>query len=229
MDELINSLKSLQYNAHFRESTKLAVHLIVGGVIGLFLRLLYKRFGLAVANRNSLSSNFPILIITTILVIFVVKSSLALSLGLVGALSIVRFRAAIKEPEELVFLFFCIAVGLAIGAEYAELAVAGVLIFTVFLLIRHRGGRRGAGDTMLLTVSGARQALLDGDATRLMAAVRDAVGAFTLQRLEVQDGQVMFRVVVAPDSPEQLLGVADKLRTTMPGCNVSYVSLSDLI
>ena len=60
-------------------------------------------------------------------------------------------------------------------------------------------------------------------------AVRDAVGAFTLQRLEVQDGQVMFRVVVAPDSPEQLLGVADKLRTTMPGCNVSYVSLSDLI
>lgn len=229
MDEFINSIKSLQYNAHIREAIKLGIHLVIGGLIGQYLRVLYKRFGLAVANRNSLSSNFPILIVTTILVIFVVKSSLALSLGLVGALSIVRFRAAIKEPEELVFLFFCISVGLALGAEYPELAIAGVVIFSVFLLIRHRSGRRGTGDTMLLTVSGGREALMNGDASRLMSAVRQAVGAFTLQRLEVQDGQVMFRVVVAPDSPEQLIGVAEKLRAAMPGCNVSYVSLADLI
>lgn len=56
-----------------------------------------------------------------------VESSLALSLGLVGALSIVRFRAAIKEPEEIVYLFFCIALGLALGAEYYMLPIAGVL------------------------------------------------------------------------------------------------------
>ena len=63
------------------------------------------------------SKNFVVLGVATCIVIMIVKSSLALSLGLVGALSIVRFRAAIKEPEELVYLFLIIAVGLGTGAN----------------------------------------------------------------------------------------------------------------
>ena len=62
---------------------------------------------------------------TTMLIITVVKSSLALSLGLVGALSIVRFRAAIKEPEELAYLFLTIAIGLALGREPATVRTGG--------------------------------------------------------------------------------------------------------
>ena len=77
----------------------------------------------------------PLAIITT-LVITVIKFSLALSLGLVGALSIVRFRAAIKEPEELVYLFFIISIGLANGANQFLLSIIATLIILLFLFIR---------------------------------------------------------------------------------------------
>jgi uncharacterized membrane protein YhiD involved in acid resistance len=73
----------------------------------------------------------------TTLVITVVKFSLALSLGLVGALSIVRFRAAIKEPEELVYIFFVISIGLANGANQFALSTVATLLIISFLLIRN--------------------------------------------------------------------------------------------
>ena len=59
------------------------------------------------------------------IIITIVKSSIALSLGLVGALSIVRFRAAIKEPEELTFLFICIAIGVGLGAGQRNIIIIG--------------------------------------------------------------------------------------------------------
>ena len=68
----------------------------------------------------------------------IVKSSLALSLGLVGALSIVRFRAAIKEPEELVYLFLIIAIGLGCGANQLVITVIGILI-SLFIIVLYSG------------------------------------------------------------------------------------------
>ncbi|MFT6200422.1 MAG: chromate transport protein ChrA, partial [Vicingaceae bacterium] len=70
------------------------------------LGITYQKVAKSLSNRKDFSANFMILAFTTMLIITIVKSSLALSLGLVGALSIVRFRAAIKEPEELAFIFF---------------------------------------------------------------------------------------------------------------------------
>ena len=65
----------------------------------------------------------------------IVKSSLALSLGLVGALSIVRFRAAIKEPEELVYLFLIIAIGLGCGANQLIITVIGIIFSLIIIMI----------------------------------------------------------------------------------------------
>ena len=73
--------------------------------------------------------------ITTTIVITIVKSSLALSLGLVGALSIVRFRAAIKEPEELVYLFLIIAIGLGCGAGQVKIVFVGIIFSLLIILI----------------------------------------------------------------------------------------------
>ena len=72
--------------------------------------------------------------ITTTIVITIVKSSLALSLGLVGALSIVRFRAAIKEPEELVYLFLIISTGLGCGAGQIKITFIGILFSLATIL-----------------------------------------------------------------------------------------------
>ena len=105
--------------------------LIVAAACSSVIKILYVRHGKSLNNRRNFSNIFPMLAITTALVITVVKFSIALSLGLVGALSIVRFRAAIKEPEELVFLFLVIAIGLGAGANQYESTV----ILTLFIFI----------------------------------------------------------------------------------------------
>ncbi len=80
------------------------------------LRYLFVRKSIGLSGKFNIGTVIPILATVTFLVIMVVKSSLALSLGLVGALSVIRFRTPIKEPEELVYLFMAIALGLGYGA-----------------------------------------------------------------------------------------------------------------
>ena len=100
----------------------LMLNLAVGVGLALVLRWHFRRFGSTLSNREEFDQVFPFVMLTTLLIITIVKSSLALSLGLVGALSIVRFRTPIKEPEELAYLFIAIAIGLmAVPAELIEL------------------------------------------------------------------------------------------------------------
>ena len=93
----------------------LVINLLLSIVLSSAVAWFYMQYGQALSNRTRFSQNLPALSLTTVLIISVVKSSLALSLGLVGALSIVRFRTAIKEPEELVYLFMAIAIGSHMG------------------------------------------------------------------------------------------------------------------
>ena len=99
------------------EFVPFVINLILAAVLSYILSRLYVRFGRSLSNRSQFAENFVLLSMTTMVIITIVKSSLALSLGLVGALSIVRFRAAIKEPEELSYLFLAIAIGLGLGAN----------------------------------------------------------------------------------------------------------------
>jgi uncharacterized membrane protein YhiD involved in acid resistance len=104
--------------------------------------------------RRDLGLVLPIVCLTTLLVISVVKSSLALSLGLVGALSIVRFRTPIKEPEELAYIFLAIAIGLALGADQIEVAVVALpIILTVISLIdRLKKNSDPVGGNLILSI-----------------------------------------------------------------------------
>ena len=86
----------------------MTLNLVLGLVLSLLVAWYYSHYGQSFANRNKFALLLPALTLTTAIVITIVKSSLALSLGLVGALSIVRFRTAIKDPEELIFLFIAI-------------------------------------------------------------------------------------------------------------------------
>src|ERR1035441_4050319 len=89
----------------------LVLRLVVAAVLGILLGQAYVHFGQALSNRKLFARNFIVLTVTTALIISIVRSSVALSLGLVGALSIVRFRAAIKEPEGTAFLFLSLMAG----------------------------------------------------------------------------------------------------------------------
>ncbi len=104
--------------------------------MSLVLGVVYIKVGNPLNNRVILAASFVPLSLTTFLLVAIIQNSLALSLGMVGALSIVRFRAAIKDPEELVFLFINISVGIGVGAQKQGLTVLvflGLMLITVLL------------------------------------------------------------------------------------------------
>ena len=113
------------------------IAILVSLILAYIVKLTYIKVGRALNDKEYFSDTFIPLAIITTLVITVIKFSLALSLGLVGALSIVRFRAAIKEPEELVYLFFIISIGLSNGANQFLLSIIATFIIILFLLIRN--------------------------------------------------------------------------------------------
>ena len=114
------------------------ISLFCAALLSFFVQLFYIKYSSSLSNKKEFSKNFVILGVTTTIVIMIVKSSLALSLGLVGALSIVRFRAAIKEPEELVYLFLIIAIGLGCGANQLLIITSGIF-FALIIIVFYSG------------------------------------------------------------------------------------------
>lgn len=111
--------------------------MILCALLSYILSKVYVKYGNSLSNRKVFAKNFVILATTTMFIIMVVKSSLALSLGLVGALSIVRFRAAIKEPEELAYLFLNIAIGLGCGASQIVITLLAFVCIVTFIVLLH--------------------------------------------------------------------------------------------
>jgi hypothetical protein len=128
------------------------VNLLLAALLAHLLGVMYVKYGQALANRRNFARNFVLITLTTLLIITIVKSSLALSLGLVGALSIVRFRAAIKEPEELAYLFLAIALGLGFGANQRLVTLAGFFLVAGVIWLRNRGQKGEEHANLCLTV-----------------------------------------------------------------------------
>lgn len=116
-------------------ATDLLLGMLFSLALGLLIFLIYKKTFSGVMYSTGFALTLVGLSLVTTLVIMAVTSNVVLSLGMVGALSIVRFRAAIKEPIEIVFLFWAIAVGIVIGAGMIPLAVIGSAIIAVILLV----------------------------------------------------------------------------------------------
>ncbi|MDK2780470.1 MAG: hypothetical protein PWP61_767 [Trichococcus sp.] len=112
-----------------------AVSLLSALFIGLFIFFIYKKTYAGVMYSKPFNTSLVLLTVLTTFVILAVTSNVVLSLGMVGALSIVRFRTAIKEPLDLVFLFWSISVGIILGAGLYSLAFLGSLFITVILLV----------------------------------------------------------------------------------------------
>jgi len=135
----LSSLNNLEqfffnYNVEINYSNFL-IAVIFSAILAYFIKLTYIKTSNSLNDKQHFTDIFIPLAIVTTLVITVIKFSLALSLGLVGALSIVRFRAAIKEPEELVYLFFIIGIGLANGAnQYLLSSIASFLVISILFI-----------------------------------------------------------------------------------------------
>lgn len=136
-------------------SLNFIINLFLTALLAYLVGVLYNKYGNSLSNRNSFGKNFVMLAVTTMIIITIVKSSLALSLGLVGALSIVRFRAAIKEPEELTYLFLNIAIGLGFGADQRLATVLGFSFIAIFLISKNNLYKKKTyeNQNLILTIS----------------------------------------------------------------------------
>ena len=151
------------------------INFVLCVVMSFILRSFYIKRSFSLTGKKHIGSIIPILSTVVFLVILVVKSSLALSLGLVGALSIVRFRTPIKEPEELVYLFLSIAIGLGYAAGQTLLTS---LIFNCLAL--------GAVNTEML-----EQAFPGYDAPLSAAQMGEFIVDFYLNGRKYFNGQVL--------------------------------------
>ena len=104
-------------------------------VLGLFIFIIYKKTYSGVMYSESFGISLIAMAMVTSLVIIAVTSNVVLSLGMVGALSIVRFRTAVKEPMDIAFMFWAIAVGIVLGAGLISLAVIGSVIIGIIIVI----------------------------------------------------------------------------------------------
>lgn len=113
----------------------MVIALALSFAVGLFIMAVYKKTFKGVLYSQSFCTSLMALTLITTLVILAVTSNVILSLGMVGALSIVRFRSAIKEPIDIAFLFWSIAVGIVIGAGLIPLAICGSLFIGAIMVL----------------------------------------------------------------------------------------------
>ncbi len=206
---------------------RLALSLLASGLMATYLRWLYRICSGTLSNPEDVSKVFPLLTLVTTAVIVVVRSSLALSLGMVGALSIVRFRSAIKEPEELVYLFLCIAVGLAFGADQPALAFTLVAVASLFALGSHFLRSRKARPNVLLTISGDADTYFAGPSQQALKVLQQVAGSYSLQRLDLEHGRGQLRCILPRVAGSESVKIVSVLRSELPGCEVSYVCLQE--
>lgn len=116
----------------------MAVTILISAYIFILYRLINRQ---SFYNKN-FNISLPAMAIITAAIILTIQSSIIISLGMVGALSIVRFRTAIKDPMDLVFLFWSISVGIVCGAGFAIIAVIASIALTCAILLRKQPGRQ---------------------------------------------------------------------------------------
>ncbi len=192
----------VDYNLEVIDHSRFVLNALLAALLSFILSAYYKKFGHAVANRSHFANNFMLLALTTMLIIYIVKSSIALSLGLVGALSIVRFRAAIKEPEELTYLFLVIGIGLGMGANQPIITmIAFVLILSLLYLQSHFKRRKGLdfSNQMVINISGKQ--LSEVIVNDLMKANFNNI---ELRRMSQEADIVYLTYVVEADNFDQL-------------------------
>jgi hypothetical protein len=212
----------------FRDPTTLSslpgflVHLAIAALLAFLLGRAYMRFAASPSNRRAFAGNFVLLAVTTALIISIVKSSLALSLGLVGALSIVRFRAAIKEPEELVFLFIAIGIGLGLGAGQVVVTVVAVLLILILIVARGMIQKSENVPNLYLSVTSPAPGKLT--AGRIMGVLQAAGATVRLNRLDETPEQTEALIEVAFKNEAGLEEATKRLRELCEGVKISYLA-----
>ena len=129
---------------------RVVLTLLIALAVGGFLYLIYKKTFAGVVYSRSFNISLILLTMVSALVLMLISSNLTLSLGMVGALSIVRFRTAIKDPIDTVFMFWAVGEGLALGAGFVDVGLIGALVIGVVMVVI--SGAKGSGTAPYLLI-----------------------------------------------------------------------------
>ena len=206
------------------------ISLLFAAILSFLVQLFYIKYSSSLSNRKEFAKNFVILGVTTSIVIMIVKSSLALSLGLVGALSIVRFRAAIKEPEELVYLFLIIAIGLGCGANQLIITFVGIIFALILIMIYsayYKKSRKDIEQTINLGVI-IEQDLQDKEINNLILEIKKISKELKFISMSRTENNTTINLDLKPNKFENLTLLSGKVKKKYKNSRVILAYNDDL-
>lgn len=219
-----------QYIQEFSNNVSVSeflINIFITAILITILRFYYIHFGSSISNRRKFANNFLPLALGTLLIIMIVKSSIALSLGLVGALSIVRYRAAIKDPEELTFLFIAIGIGLAGGANQPILAILALSIILLLLYLS-----RLVYKQPMTQQEGRLFVNINTDLNELEQItdiLKEKLPYVELKRLDTQEVGMDLTFICKANTIEDISGLQHKIRNLSANTHLSIIDQPDLI
>lgn len=223
-NEIINNFAA--YSKSSISIPDFLLNIAIAIILSNLISFIYVKYGNSLSNRRAFANNFPVICITTLIVITIVKSSLALSLGLVGALSIVRFRTAIKEPEELTFTFLSIAIGLGLGASQIVITAIGVLVICSFIIVKRKYIVKSFPQSTNLLISSNTPKSVDIDL--LISTLNDYSNMVNLQRLNESELNFEMTILLQFTNYKKLLKLKDELKNKFPNISYSFVDNSGI-
>jgi uncharacterized membrane protein YhiD involved in acid resistance len=167
------------------------------------------------------AANFILVSFTTMLIISIVKSSLALSLGLVGALSIVRFRSAIKEPEELAYLFFTISTGLGLGADQRVIVLIAFGVLMIILWSRYFFSRKSEKQNLFFTVTSNTPGSIQ--LSDIIKVVKENFKNVELKRFDESNNLIEASFLIEIDKTENLQSCKSQLQGLSKEVKVLFI------
>lgn len=197
------------------------ISLVLSLTLTYILGKVYIKYGRTLSNRSQFANNLLLIGVTTTIVISIIKSSLALSLGLVGSLSIIRFRTAIKEPEELAFLFITIAIGLGCGAYHWWLTTTSLIIVITVITIRGLTRKKEYYENMIITVSTLETPKINlKKITEILANNCDQV---KLKRYDLKEDEIEASYLINIKSLNKLNEIKDRIKELSKNANITYL------
>ncbi len=217
-----DSLNKLSEGFVALEPQFLLLNLLVAAALASALRWHYMRFASSVANRRDFSRNFLTVALSVVLIITIVKSSLALSLGLVGALSIVRFRTPVKDPEELAYMFLAIAIGIGLGANQLIGTSLAVVLILGLLAVRKTAGD-SPSTALYVEVDIPDEKEPAGAVDTLSALIGEASELSKLRRMEAQGDALLVSYAVYCKSDGGISTITGGIREKWPNASVTVL------
>ena len=165
-------------------TVNIVTNVLMSFLVGMFIFYIYRKTFHGVLYQLSFNVSLVLACTVTSLMIMTISGNLILSLGMVGALSIVRFRTPIKDSMDLVFLFWAITVGIANGAGYYNISIVGSVMIAIFLLLLNK---RGVESTSYLLVL---QVMNETDEQKIYDELKQAGSQFSLKSKTVSESAV---------------------------------------